>query len=225
MVKSNFEEMRALIQSRRSMRDFLDKPVPQDDLESVFECASYAPSNCNTQPWKVVVATGERANTLKQALVDHVGQGHMQLDFPFSPDTYTEVQKQRFQAAGALMYDAAGIARDDRNGRDEFIINNLKFFGAPHAAFFFMPQAAGVREAADIGMYAQNVMLAMSAKGIGSCPQTILSFNADVVRECLGVEKDFKLLFGLSFGYFDPDKPLNQVRTARAPVTASVDFV
>lgn len=225
MKQFNFEEIQALMNARRSMRELLPDPVSQQELNEIFEAASIAPSNCNSQPWKVVVVSGDRAEQLKQRLVETVGQGEMQMDVPFDVGVYPETQTQRMHAAGALMYDAAGIARDDSSGRQKFIIDNLQFFGASQAALFFLPDWGGMRGAADLGMYAQNVMLAMRAKGIGSCPQTILSFNANVVRECLGVESQFQLLFGLSFGYFNADRPLNQVRTERAPVAETVDFI
>lgn len=225
MNRFDFDSVRALMKARRSKREFLPDPVPRSELNAVFEAASYAPSNCNSQPWKVVVVDGERATEVKKILIETVGKGEIKPDFVFDVSVYPEVQIQRMQAAAELMYGAAGIARDDKSARNQFIIDNLNFFGAPNAAFFFLPDWAGERGAADLGMYAQNVMLAMCAKGIGTCPQTILSFNAGAVRECLGIDASYKLLFGLSFGYYCPDKPLNQVSTERADIESSVTFM
>ncbi|MDH5173015.1 MAG: nitroreductase family protein, partial [Gammaproteobacteria bacterium] len=95
---------------------------------------------------------------------------------------------------------------------------------APHVAFLFLPEPFGLREAADLGMYAQTLMLAMSAHGLGSCPQTALSFEADVIREVLAVETGNKLLFGISFGYPDPDAPVNRCATDRAALADCVRF-
>ena len=47
------------ITTRRSVRGFLDKPVPEETIKNVFELAQLAPSNCNIQPWRVYVASGE----------------------------------------------------------------------------------------------------------------------------------------------------------------------
>ena len=47
------------IYGRRSVRGFLDKEIPKDVLNRVFEIAQKSPSNCNVQPWKVYVASGE----------------------------------------------------------------------------------------------------------------------------------------------------------------------
>jgi nitroreductase len=91
-------------------------------------------------------------------------------------------------------------------------------------AFLFLPEPFGLREAGDLGMYAQTLMLAMTAHGLGSCPQTALSFQADFIRETLGVDASNKLMFGISFGHPDPDAPVNKCVTDRATVADSVSF-
>ena len=91
-------------------------------------------------------------------------------------------------------------------------------------AFLFLPEPFGLREAADLGMYAQTLMLAMTAHGLGSCPQTALSFEADCIRATLGIDASNKLLFGISFGYPDPDAPVNNCATDRAAVVDAVCF-
>jgi len=103
-------------------------------------------------------------------------------------------------------------------------MRNFTFFDAPHVAFLFLPEPFGLREAADLGMYAQTLMLAMTAHGLGSCPQTALSFEADFIRDSLGIDGSNKLLFGISFGYPDPDEPVNSCSTDRAALTDTVTF-
>ncbi len=43
------------IQSRRSVRKWLPKPVPDDLLEKILEAGRWAPSAGNFQPWAFVV--------------------------------------------------------------------------------------------------------------------------------------------------------------------------
>ena len=47
------------VYARHSVRGFLDKEVPEDVLNRLFEIAQQAPSNCNVQPWKAYIASGE----------------------------------------------------------------------------------------------------------------------------------------------------------------------
>ena len=47
------------ILTRRSVRAFLDTPVPRETVEDILAVASRAPSGTNTQPWRVYVLSGE----------------------------------------------------------------------------------------------------------------------------------------------------------------------
>lgn len=44
-----------LIKHRRSVRNFLDKPVEREKIMKCLEAARLAPSACNAQPWKFIV--------------------------------------------------------------------------------------------------------------------------------------------------------------------------
>ncbi len=48
------------IRTRRSIRKYQDKPVPQDLIQKVLTAAMSAPSACNAQPWQYVVFTDEK---------------------------------------------------------------------------------------------------------------------------------------------------------------------
>ena len=64
-----------LVRARHSVRGFLDKPVPQQTLNAVFELAQWAPSNCNIQPWLVYVASGKMRDQLRQQFMDNIQNG------------------------------------------------------------------------------------------------------------------------------------------------------
>ena len=212
-----------LARSRRSVRGFQSTPVTQVLLKEVFELAQTAPSNCNTQPWQVHVASGDVCQQLKEGLMVSLMQGEFAMDFPYGGKYEGEFKIRQYDAADQL-YSAMGIEREDKEGRNAAFLRNFSFFDAPHVAFLFLPEEFGIREAADLGMYAQNLMLSMVASGISSCPQTALSFNAALVREKLGIPVNMKLLFGVSFGYEDKAVAANQARVGRAPLEQVVTF-
>ena len=56
------------VATRRSVRGFLDREVPQEVLNRIFEIAQMAPSNCNVQPWKAYVASGKLKQELRQQI-------------------------------------------------------------------------------------------------------------------------------------------------------------
>lgn len=217
------EVFSGVMRARRSVRAFRPEPVPAERLRAVFELAQWAPSNCNTQPWRVHVASGEPLERLRRELPEQLAQGAFAMDFPYE-GKYAGVYRERQYDAAQQLYSAQGIAREDKARRAEAFLANFSFFGAPHVAFLFMPAEFGLREAADVGMYAQSLMLSLAAHGLASCPQTALGFHADKVREVLGIPAEEKLLFGISFGYEDAEAPANRCRVGRAALEQSVVF-
>ncbi|MEE8366322.1 MAG: nitroreductase [Gammaproteobacteria bacterium] len=217
------DDFAQLLTSRRSVRAFLPDPVDPGLMRKLFMLAASAPSNCNSQPWLTHVVSGASRDAMSEALVRTIGEGEQVLDFPYQ-EKYSGVYRERQLDVGLMLYKALGVTREDKAGKRQAFLRNLEFFGAPHAAFIFMPDWAGVREAIDVGMYAQNLMLAMHVHGVASCPQAILGYNADVVREQLEIDSSQKLLFGISFGYADKSRPENQILPSRASLSESTQF-
>ena len=208
-------EFYEVLEKRRSMRAFHSEPVDQKVIERVFQNALAAPSNCNTQPWYVHIVSGPQLEALRAVLPEKMMAGEIELDFPFD-GVYEGEFKARQHASAKALSDASGIDRHDKANRNIAFMRNFMFFDAPHAAFFYLPAGFSEREACDLGMFAQSVMLGLVNEGLGSCPQTALSFHAGTVREALGITDGRKLMFGLSFGRPLEDAPVNQCRTARA---------
>ena len=44
-----------LVKSRRSVREFTNRAIERSSLELCVEAARYAPSACNSQPWKFII--------------------------------------------------------------------------------------------------------------------------------------------------------------------------
>ncbi len=212
-----------LVAQRRSCRAFLPDPVPQDELEQVFTAALGAPSNCNTQPWLVQVASGTVLESLRRRLPEAFAAGEISQDFPYDGN-YSGVYRERQHEAASALYSSLGIGREDKAERMAAFMRNFSFFDAPHVAFLFLPEPFDVREAADVGMFAQTLMLSMTAHGLASCPQTALSFLAGTVRDALEVPDSQRLLFGISFGYPDPEAAVNRCQTSRAVLSDLVTF-
>ena len=47
------------IKSRRAIRSYEDKPVPESAIQTMLEAATYAPSAINVQPWKFTLITNK----------------------------------------------------------------------------------------------------------------------------------------------------------------------
>jgi len=52
------------IQSRRSIRTYIDKPVPREAMEKILEAGRLAPSARNSEPWHFIAVTDEKKRKL-----------------------------------------------------------------------------------------------------------------------------------------------------------------
>lgn len=211
------------VRQRFSSRAFLPTPLTDEQIRAVLQDAQYSPSNCNTQPWHVHIASGETKDALQKMMIENDSAGKATPDFSFSYNDFHGDYYERSQRQAKIYYDALGIAREDKEKRREAFLRNYTFFGAPHVAFLFMPSFGdNVRVASDIGMYGQSFLLSLAARGFAGIPQTLLGFHADETRRLLRVSDDYRLLFGISFGYADPSAPSGKVRMWRQSVEESV---
>ena len=63
------------IQNRRSRRAYLDKPIEQEKIQSLFEAARWAPSSVNEQPWTYIYATKDQTE-LWEKLFSTLNEGN-----------------------------------------------------------------------------------------------------------------------------------------------------
>ena len=56
---TDWNEIEKAVLSRRSVRNFKDKPVPDPIIQRVLEAGRFAPSAGNCQPWKFIVITNK----------------------------------------------------------------------------------------------------------------------------------------------------------------------
>jgi len=212
------------IYRRRSVRGYLDREVPRDTLERIFEIAQQAPSNCNVQPWKAYVASGELKRRLSAEMVRRTAEGVMpNPDYPYRGDFENDYRRRQVECAVAL-YSEMGIERGDKEGRMRAVLRNFEFFDAPHMAFIGMDPSFGTTVAIDVGMWAQTLMLTMVAFELHSCPMGTMRNYPDLVREAFNIQDGTKILFGIAFGYEDPSVAANRTLTTRDHIDANVVF-
>jgi nitroreductase len=214
----------ALLEKRYSTRAYLDTPVSQALLETIFAQAQRAPSNCNVQPWQTYVVSGEKKESLKSDLLKAVMSGvPPNPDFNWLPK-YEGIHRERQFGSANALYSSIGVTREDKRGRQLAMLRNWQFFDAPHVAFFTMDKYLDIMGAVDLGIYAQTLSLILNEHGISSCMQGALGQFPDPVKRSLNLPDNRGILFGMSFGYADEKAPINNTRTNREHMTNAVSF-
>jgi nitroreductase len=212
-------DLEKVITQRRSIRMFLpDRPVPRELVHESLELAIRAPSNSNVQPWHVFFASGAARERLVAALLEAATAGPPKV--PPLPEDFVHYRSD----TGKVVYGSMGIARDDQAGRRTAVLRNWEFFRAPLAGVVCMHHELGLIDSLGVGMFLQNLMLALTARGLGSCVQVSIAGYPDVIREQLKIPAELTILCGLAVGYADPDFPANQIRLGREPVEQKAVF-
>jgi len=227
------EDWATLLRARRSVRDFLPDPVPNEILQAVFEDALASPSWSNTQPYLLAVASGAVRDRISTALCARFDQaaparngsllGRLRAwrarptsDLPVPLDYPPDLQERRRQT-GYGLYRVLGIDRGDRVARDRQMRRNFEFFSAPTVIFVFVHRGLGHYATLDAGIMLHALMLSAQARGLGTCAQGALAVWADPVRAAFDVPDHYALLCGVSIGY-PSEHPVNRFAPERAGV-------
>ena len=219
--------------SRRSTRDFLPTPIPQEILDQILTDSLTAPSWSNTRPFKVAIATGEvkdrisneflsrwsvLSQIMRKGIKNKLRLIYSRYGLPTSNRTivkpYVAELRPRAQRVGKELYELFGVKRGDRAARDAQWAKNYSFFGAPVELFIYIHKSLHVYAASDAGLMMENLMLSAHAHGLGTCAQGAVNIWDDVIRKEFEISKDYRLLCGLAIGY-PSNSPVNSFKAGR----------
>ena len=212
--------------TRRSVRQFTDRPVEHATLERVLEKARNAPSGGNVQPWNAIVLTGEPLARLTEAILAKAASEPMGSGFEY--DIYPTDLEGRYEAqrraVGHAMFEAVGLGREDKAGRIAQMAQNWTGFGAPVQLFTYTRKYMGPPQWSDMGMWLQTVMLLLREEGLDSCPQEIWARYGEFMKGQLGIDDAHIFFCGMAIGYRDPAAPINTFPVPRVSLTEAVAF-
>jgi len=213
------------IQTRMSIRAFMEKTVPEELLREVIATARWSPSYKNSQPWEVMVVSGVRKKGLSDLLLNLLESGAEPCPDLAAPESWPEAEQARINHLFARRKEATGIDL----AAPEMIVKarkaNFRFYGAPHAIYLYQDNSLSRWSLFDLGLFAQSLMLAAHALGLGTVPQAFVTDYARDVKHYLGIAESKRLVLGMSIGYPDMDAPANGLRTDRSPVDEIAAFV
>ncbi|MBU2643225.1 nitroreductase [bacterium] len=214
------------VRQRRSIRQFLDKPVPESLIKEILTDALWAPSWGNTQPWEIVVVSGDVLATFKRENISALDTGQA-----FSPDvTIPEVWpaslKKRYKDVGKSVLGSLEIAREDLEGRGKYYRQMFSFFDAPVLLMFLVDRDVSLEYAMlDIGSIMQTVCLLAQDKGLGTCILAASINYGKIAHKLLQVPDNKRFVIGTSLGWPDTEAQVNQFARERGELDEFVKWV
>ena len=137
-------------------------------------------------------------------------------DYDFYPSDLPDKYTNRRRATGAGLYDAMGIAYDDKQARWDAMKLNWEFFGAPVGLFFSIDKFMGKNQWCHLGMMMQNISLLAIENGLATCMQEAWAVYSETMHEFLNLPEERYFIAEWLLGYEDKSSPINQFKTERA---------
>lgn len=214
------------ITSRRSLRAFLPKPVPEELIRHILRVSARAPSGTNMQPWKVHVATGETLKKLSSAVLAAFNDPDFKRDaaYKYYPDVFPEPYLSRRRTVGWGLYNLLGIEKGDKAKMHAQHSRNALFFDAPVGMMFTIDARLEIGSWLDYGMFLQNIMIAARGHGLDTCPQAAFAPFQGPIRKVLDIPEGDVVVCGMALGYADEEAVENTLVTERAALQEFVTF-
>jgi len=205
------------IRSRKAVRAFRPDPVPKHLLVEILDLARMAPSNYNSQPWRVYLLTGKAKRELGEAML-HAHVTKAVPSFTPFPQPIPADCGARVDDFGRRLYSALNIERSDMAGRARQTGRNYVFFEAPVGLIFTIHAALTKHSWLDYGLFVQSLILAARVRGLATCPQVSFVRFQSIIAEQLKLLPEELVTCGMSLGYADEQAAVNGMDMPREPL-------
>ena len=125
------------------------------------------------------------------------------------------------------LFQAMGIARDDKEKRQDWILRGFRQFDAPISIVITYDKVLQEGDIAqfDCGALVNGLVNAAWSRGLGCVVNSQGIMHSPVVREHAGIPEDQVIMICVAMGYPDEDFPANAVVSKRRPVSEVANFV
>jgi nitroreductase len=216
-----------VVVGRRSIRGFLDKPVPRALIEDVLRLAMRAPSSLNTQPWNFSVVTG--------APLDRIRAGNTERNLAGIPESrefrkyevYEGAHRERQVEIAKQLFAVMDIAREDKAKRLDWVLRGFRQFDAPVSIVVTYDRAllGGDIAPFDCGAVTTALVNAAWSRGLGCVINSQGIMQSPVVREHARIPDDQVIMICVALGWPDDSFPANTVVSRRKSLEDAARFI
>jgi len=184
-----------VIQDRRSIRDYTDEPVSEDDLEMILETGRQAPSGENAQPWRFIIVKDKETRNKIGAMAGG-GSGRR-----FTAEFVTKKIQARFN----------GLKDEEKKKRvfDKLTSGRVSTFLAKAPVNIVVCGKKNVWDMPyDTSAAIENMLLMVTALGLGACwviAPCIDIRDEERIKELLGMPEGYKAVSIIAVGH--PTRP------------------
>lgn len=216
-----------VILGRRSIRGYKSDPVPKALIEEIIGLVMRAPSSYNSQPWSFYVISGEPLDRIRAGNVQRMVAGvpesrEFRAGLPFAGS-----HRDRQVGVAKQLFGAMGIAREDKEKREDWMLRGFRQFDAPVCVIITYDRALADSDDTpfDCGGVANALVNAAWSRGLGTVINSQGIMQSPVVREHAAIPEDQVIMKSIALGWPDESFPANAVVSERKPLAETLNFV
>ena len=220
-------EFDEVLLGRRSIRGYKPDPVPKALIKEILQLAMRSPSSMNTQPWNFTVVTGE--------VLDRIRAGNTERNLAGIPHSrefrtghaFEGVHRERQVGVAKQLFAAMGIAREDKEGRQDWVLRGFRQFDAPVCVIITYDRELADSDDTpfDCGAVTTALVNAAWSRGLGAVINSQGIMQSPVVREHANISDDQVIMKAVALGWPDDSFPANAVVSERKTVDEAAVFL
>ena len=216
-----------VVLGRRSIRGYKPDPVPRALIEEILALAMRAPSSMNTQPWNFHVITGAPLDRIRAGNSERMLAGVPQSREFRTGQPFGGKHRERQIGVAKQLFAAMGIARDDAERRQDWVMRGFRQFDAPVCVIITYDRELDGSDDTpfDCGAVANALVNAAWSRGLGAVINSQGIMQSPVVREHAGIPDDQVIMKSIAPGWPDDSFPANAVVSERKSVAEAAVFV
>jgi nitroreductase len=204
-----------VIQSRQSVRKFVDTPVLEKDIMKMLESARMAPSGGNSQPWHFfVVRDRETIKRMERLIAEKIEElSGILKKYSETPQANAGSQIKAWSRSSLFFAEAALVVA--------VLVKNIPYLYPKPCVRYVMDKKGlneceartymGSVEMMSVSAAVENLILSAHALGYGSCWLRVPFMAKDDLMHLFGVRPPWDLVALVPIGYPDPRYPLSKV--------------
>lgn len=209
-------DLQEAVRGRRSIRGFLQRPVPEETIRSLVTEAFWAPSWGNTQQYEIIIATGDALERFKKENREALASGKKQVPELPMQENWPDYLKRRYMGVGKSVLSAQAIGRDDNAGRMKYYADMFALFDAPALIVVTADRELCIEYAMlDAGLFLQTFKLLAHAAGLGTISLAASVRYPEILRKNFSIQENRRILIGTALGWPDTSAPVNNFPRTR----------
>jgi len=176
------------VRKRRTVREFADRPVPEEAVRRALAAGLRAPCNAHLKSWQFILLRDmeRRDKAVIEKLKARDMQGGEEIErfvARFDEEELKKVYRRSLPRQQSMMLEAPELL---------LVCYRMKPLGEVRTLFELNPLAS-------VWMCVENIMLALAAEGLYGCTYT--PYESRGLKEFLGVPAGWEIAVVIPFGY------------------------